>query len=112
MADTQHELTEKENELVRTTWDVLSEQKDMVSVDIFMWICESIPQAKELFPFKNAVGEALVEHPYLKGHAMRFFNAIGMTVLNLDAWQVSSCNIKKLYFPNKQPGVCGLTLQI
>ena len=90
MAD-QYELTEKEKELVRTTWAVLSEQKDTVSVDIFMRIFELIPQAKEFFPFKNAIGEALVEHPYLKGHAMRFFNAIRMTVLNLDAWQVSSC---------------------
>ena len=70
-------------------------------MDIFMRIFELIPHAKELFPLKTAVGEALVEHPYLKGHAMRFFNAIGMTVLHLDAWQVSGCNIKKLYFPSK-----------
>ena len=84
----QYELTEKEKKLVRATWAKLADKSNEVSVGIFLRIFDLIPHAKELFPFKNAVGDALMEHPYLKGHAMRFFNAVGMTVVNLDALEV------------------------
>jgi hypothetical protein len=85
----QYELTAVEKDNVRTTWAKLAERPDEISLDIFLRIFELIPKAKEFFPFRDAAGEALVEHPYLKAHAMRFFNAVGMTVLNLDAWEVS-----------------------
>jgi hypothetical protein len=84
----QYELTEKEKRLVRATWAKLENKAEEFSLAIFLKIFELIPEAKQLYPFKDAVGDALVEHPYLKGHAMRFFNAVGMTVVNLDALEV------------------------
>jgi len=89
MENDQYDLTDREKELVRSTWIRLMERANEVSIDIFLRIFEKIPQAKQFFPFKNAVGDALLKHPYFKGHAMRFFNAVRMTVLNLDAWEVS-----------------------
>ena len=86
------ELTDKEKDIIRTTWAKLSEI-DTIGVDIFMRIFELIPEVKQFFPFKHAVGDALIHHPVLKSHAMRFFNAIGMTVHNLDAWEVNMSHL-------------------
>ena len=82
------ELTEKEKLIIRSSWEKLSLRTDDISVDIFLHIFQVRPDVKRFFPFKNAVGDALVNHPHFKGHAMRFINAIKMAVLNLDAWEV------------------------
>lgn len=87
-ADEDMDLTPKEKELVRGTWDILSQKRQHVACEIFLRIFELEPATKQLFPFRNAVGEALIKHPMFKGHATRFINAVHSTVNNLDAWEV------------------------
>jgi hypothetical protein len=69
-----------------------------ISVDIFLRIFELVPYAKQFFPFRDEAEDALLKHPYFKGHAKRFFNALRMTVENLDAWEVGGLMyVSKLY---------------
>ncbi len=82
-------LTEAEKQIIYTTWAKLEPQADQIGVDIYLRIFELIPVAKQFFPFRDAVGEDLVKHPYFKGHTKRFFNAICMAVFNLEALEVS-----------------------
>ena len=82
------ELTGREKEIVRITWDKLVERSEEMSVTLFLRIFELIPYTKQFFPFRDFVGDDLVKHPYFKGHGMRFINALRMAVLNMNAKEV------------------------
>ncbi len=88
-AHNHEQLTETEIRIIQTTWAKLEPQADQIGVDIYLKIFEMVPVAKQLFPFRDAVGEELLKHPYFKGHTKRFFNAIRMAVFNLEALEVS-----------------------
>jgi hypothetical protein len=81
-------FSDEEKHVIRSTWKVLSSQTDTLATDIFLRIFELRPEIKDFFPFRTATGDALVQHPYFRGHSMRFINAVSMTVLNLGAWEV------------------------
>ncbi len=84
------QLTEHEKQIIHNTWPKLEPQADQIGMDIYFKIFEMIPVSKQFFPFRDAVGEELLNDPYFKGHTKRFFNAIRMAVFNLEALDVSS----------------------
>ncbi|KAI0237414.1 hypothetical protein LSAT2_012060 [Lamellibrachia satsuma] len=81
-------LTEHQKTLVRDTWRLLSD--DLVSRGsmIFLYIFKKRPSAKELFPFRDVEGDALLRNAMFKGHGKRFMHAVETTVMNLDALDV------------------------
>ena len=70
---------------MRSSWAALEPHASRLSADIFLRIFELRPDVKRFFPFREEVGEALVRNSHFKGHAMRFINAIRMSLSNLDA---------------------------
>jgi len=81
-------LTEDQKTLVRETWSLLAD--DLVSRGsmIFLYIFQKRPSAKELFPFRNVEGDALLRNAMFKGHGKRFMHAVETTVRNLDALDI------------------------
>ena len=70
MADTVI-LTEPEKKLIRETWILMEPQMAAMGSQVFLWIFETVPNLKELFPFKDTPTEDLENHPVFRNHSYR-----------------------------------------
>ena len=82
-------FTRREKRLIRVTWDLVKHDELSIGIRIFRRLFEVKPEAKQLFPFRQLQGDALLSDPLFRSHAMRFMQAIGSTVRHLDALDVS-----------------------
>ena len=76
-------INESEIRIVRKTWKILSNNMPTIGAKIFLEIFTRVPQIKQIFPFREVTGQAMLNDPHFKGHASRFMQAVGATVDNL-----------------------------
>ena len=81
-------LTERQKTLVRETWSLLADDLVTRGSMIFLYIFKKRPSTKELFPFRDIEGDALLRNPMFKGHGKRFMHAVETTVKNIDALDI------------------------
>ena len=81
-------LTERQKTLVRQTWSLLADDLVTRGSMIFLYIFKKRPSTKELFPFRDVEGDALLRNPMFKGHGKRFMHAVETTVKNIDALDI------------------------
>ena len=77
-------LSPEQKQSIRTSWEVLQKNKEALGKQIFLKIFEEKPQLKDLFSFRYAWGDSLINHPDFKAHANRFMSIIQQGVQNLD----------------------------
>ncbi len=64
-------LSDSQKYAIRSTWKIL--EQDMVNNGkaVFLRIFEQNPAVKQLFPFRNYWGDALIKDPVFQDHAYR-----------------------------------------
>ncbi|KAG6601197.1 Non-symbiotic hemoglobin 2, partial [Cucurbita argyrosperma subsp. sororia] len=67
------EFTEKEEGLVKESWDVLSKDLPLYSLHFFTQILEIAPAAKGMFSFLRESEQIPQNNPKLKAHALKVF---------------------------------------
>lgn len=77
-------LNPGQKEAIRSSWALLGNDLERIGKQIFLKIFETNPQIKELFSFRCAWGDQLINHPDFKSHAARFMNIIQEGVNHLD----------------------------
>lgn len=77
-----------QKKVLRRTWTLLQNDLGSKGVKIFLRIFQLCPDAKSLFPFRHAEGDALLQHPQFKGHGLRFMKAVGVAIDNLDTLDI------------------------
>ena len=77
-------LSVEQKDSIRRSWEILKQDKETLGKQIFLKIFEEKPQLKDLFSFRCAWGDSLINHPDFKAHANRFMSIIDEGVENLD----------------------------
>ncbi|KAK9265896.1 hypothetical protein L1049_012448 [Liquidambar formosana] len=67
-------FTEKEEALVKESWEVLKQNIPQHSLHFFTLILEIVPAAKSMFSYLKDSDEILQNNPKLKAHAVKVFN--------------------------------------
>ena len=77
-------LTNRQRDIVYTTWRHLSDNMPNTGMRVFQYIFTQRPEVKNLFRFRDLDMSELPDNPYFRGHATHFMQAIGAVVDNLD----------------------------
>jgi len=78
------ELTEQQKKVIIKNWTYLSSDLSGRGSRIFLLIFGRNPLIKSIFSFGHLDGDELVCDPRFKGHALRFMQAVGVVVDNID----------------------------
>ncbi|KAK3096804.1 hypothetical protein FSP39_003494 [Pinctada imbricata] len=81
--------SERDKQLVRRTWRLMAVDLAGNGSKVFLRIFELRPELKQLFPFRDVIGDELMKNPTFKGHASRFMQAVGAAVDNIDDWEAA-----------------------
>ncbi|XP_053398277.1 hemoglobin subunit pi-like [Mercenaria mercenaria] len=79
------DITERQKVLIKKTWNVVSNDMPGVGAKIFLRIFTIKPAIKQIFPFHDVTGDALLRDGQFRGHASRFMQAVGAAVDNINA---------------------------
>ena len=77
-------LTNKQKDIVYSTWRHLSDNLSDTGMRVFQYIFTQRPEVKNLFRFRDLDLSELPNNPYFRGHATHFMQAISAVVDNLD----------------------------
>jgi len=80
-------LTEQHKRVIVKNWAVLSSDLSGRGSRIFLLIFGRNPLIKSIFSFGHLDGEELASDPRFKGHALRFMQAVGAVVDNIDNYK-------------------------
>lgn len=78
-----HGFTDREKHIIKKTWKIVSNNMPGVGANIFLAIFSLNPEVKQIFPCRDATGDALLRDPNFRGHASRFMQAVGAAVDNI-----------------------------
>ncbi|KAF8021213.1 hypothetical protein BT93_G1599 [Corymbia citriodora subsp. variegata] len=76
-------LTEKQEVLVKESWEILQQNVPEYSIRLFMRIMEVAPEAKNMFSFLRDSDEIPQNNPKLQAHAMKVFKLTCESVIQL-----------------------------
>lgn len=79
------EITEQQKVLIKKTWKIVSNSMPRIGTKIFLRIFSIKPAIKQIFPFRDVTGDALLQNSHFRGHASRFMQAVGAAVDNINA---------------------------
>ncbi|XP_077977153.1 neuroglobin-1-like [Glandiceps talaboti] len=82
-------FTERQRRIVRKTWRALANDMTGNGTKVFLWIFETNPKVKQLFPCRDKEGDDLLKDMDFKGHASRFMQSVGAAVDNVDSLDTS-----------------------
>ncbi|KAI6676580.1 hypothetical protein NL676_037376 [Syzygium grande] len=76
-------LTEKQEALVKESWEILKQNVPEYSIRLFLRMMEVAPQAKNMFSFLRDSDEIPQNNPKLQAHAMKVFKLTCESVVQL-----------------------------
>ncbi|KAL8193145.1 hypothetical protein R6Q57_027049 [Mikania cordata] len=76
-------FSEKQEALVKESWEVMKEDIASLSLYLYTMILEIAPEAKELFSFLKDTNEIPQNNPKLKFHAVKVFKMVCETAIQL-----------------------------
>ncbi|KAK3422212.1 hypothetical protein EUGRSUZ_G02733 [Eucalyptus grandis] len=76
-------LTEKQEVLVKESWEILKQNIPEYSIRLFLRIMEVAPQAKNMFSFLRDSDEIPQNNPKLQAHAVKVFKLTCESVIQL-----------------------------
>ena len=77
-------ISTEEKIIIKRQWKVLSADIKRTGTDVFLEIFKLNPDIKLLFPFRNIDDKELMTNAQFKAHGIRFMQAIGAAVENMD----------------------------
>lgn len=76
-------INDRQKVTIKKTWKIVSGDIIGIGSKIFLKIFTIKPAIKQIFPFRDVSGDALLRNTQFRSHASRFMQAIGASVDNI-----------------------------
>ena len=81
-------LTKEEKLAIRSSWEVVSLNREHIGRQIYLRLFEQKPEVKDLFSFREAWGDELITHPDFRSHIIGFMAAVQKGIEELDSLEL------------------------
>jgi hypothetical protein len=83
-------LTEADKITIQQSWnDLKADNLSNIGSYAFLRILKTVPAVRQVFGFDGLTDDQILSNPMFKVHSMRFMRPIDLTIVNLDAMQIT-----------------------